>query len=247
MAWKPPSTLEEKLKYSLIPGSLYIRYRVWKELRYGERELALVPFLVDPARAALDVGANKGVWTWMLARHCRQVFALEPNPKAFAVLARCKPDNAEAWQIAASDATGTAELRIPLGRKGYSNQGGSLSAVKVGDQYGSVSVPAKRLDDCGLPPVGFIKIDVEGFEAEVLAGAAELIRRDRPVLVLEMVETHTKRSLESMVGEVEALGYTAYALLYGQLTRFSRIDLEKHHRHVASRADYVFNFIFLPN
>ena len=108
-------------------------------------------------------------------------------------------------------------------------------------------MPAKRLDDCGLPPVGFIKIDVEGFEAEVLAGAAELIRRDHPVLVIEMEEAHTRRPIEIMVGEVEALGYTAYALLYGQLTRFSRIDLEKHHRRVASRADYVFNFIFLPN
>ncbi len=246
MAWEPPSTFEEKLKYSLIPGSLYIRYRVWKELRRGERELALVPFLVDPARAALDVGANKGVWTWMLAQHCRQVFALEPNPKPFRVLQRCKPQNAEAWQVAASNATGTAELRIPLGRKGYSNQGGSLNAAKVGASYGSVSVPAKRLDDCGLPPVGFIKIDVEGFEAEVLAGAADLIRRDRPVLVIEMEEAHTRKPIEQMVAEVEALGYAAFALRQGQLTHFARLDPEINHRAPPSRADYVFNFIFLP-
>ncbi|MBP7063044.1 FkbM family methyltransferase [Ferrovibrio sp.] len=246
MAWEPPSTFEEKLKYSLIPGSLYIRYRVWKELRRGERELALVPFLVDPVRAALDVGANKGVWTWMLAQHCRQVFALEPNPKPFRVLQRCKPQNAEAWQVAASNATGTAELRIPLGRKGYSNQGGSLNAAKVGASYGSVSVPAKRLDDCGLPPVGFIKIDVEGFEAEVLAGAADLIRRDRPVLVIEMEEAHTRKPIETMVAEVEALGYAAYALRKGQLTHFARLDPETNHRAPPSRADYVFNFIFLP-
>ncbi len=246
MAWEPPSTLEEKLKYALIPGSLYIRYRVWKELRRGERELALVPFLVDPARAALDVGANKGVWTWMLAQHCPKVFALEPNPKPFKVLARCKPANAEAWQIAASNATGEAELRIPLGRKGYSNQGGSLNAEKVGAQYGSVRVPAKKLDDCGLPPIGFIKIDVEGFEAEVLSGAAALIQRDRPVLVIEMEEAHTRKPIETMVAEVEALGYAAFALRHGQLTPFSRLDPEANHRHPAARADYIFNFIFLP-
>ncbi len=246
MAWEPPSTLEEKLKYALVPPGLYRSYRLWKELRRGEAELHLVPFLVDRGRAALDVGANKGVWTAMLARYCPKVFALEPNPKPFKVLARCKPDNAEAWQIAASNASGEAELRIPLGRKGYSNQGGSLNAAKVGEHFGSVKVPAKRLDDCALPPIGFIKIDVEGFEAEVLEGAAGLIRRDRPVLVIEMEEVHTRKPIETMVGEVVAMGYAAFALRHGQLVPFSALDPEANHRRPASRGDYIFNFIFLP-
>ncbi|WP_374631626.1 FkbM family methyltransferase [Ferrovibrio sp.] len=246
MAWEPPSTLEETLKYALVPPALYIRYRVWKELRRGEAELALVPWLADPRRAALDVGANKGVWTHVLGRHCPQVFAFEPNPKSFRVLQRCKPAHAKAFQIAASDADGEAEFRIPIGRKGYSNQGGSLNAAKVGDAYGSLKIQAKRLDSMDLPPVGFIKIDVEGHEAEVLSGARALIARDRPVLVIEMEEKHTRRPIETMLAEVEALGYACFALRHGVLTARALLDLEVEHRNPKYREDYIFNFIFLP-
>lgn len=245
-SWEPPSTLGEKLKYALVPPALYIRYRVRKELRRGEPELALVPWLADPRRASLDVGANKGVWTHVLGQHSAQVFAFEPNPKAFRVLERCKPANAQAMRIAASDREGQAEFRIPIGRKGYSNQGGSLNAAKVGDAYGSLTIETKRLDSLNLPPVGFIKIDVEGHEAEVLEGARTLIARDRPVLVIEMEEKHTGQPIESMLDAVEALGYTTLALRRGVLTARAGLDLEVSHRNPKYREDYIFNFIFLP-
>lgn len=245
--WTPPSTWEERLKYSLVPPGWYIRYRVWKERRKGEAELGLVPFLVDRRRAALDVGANKGVWSHVLARHCPQVFAFEPNPKPFAVLRRCAAANVKARQIAASDADGSAEFRIPRGRKGYSNQRGSLNAGITGTDFGAIQVEARRLDGLDLPPVGFIKIDVEGHEAEVLAGAAALIRRDRPTLVIELEEIHTGIPIETMIANVERLGYRAHVLLHGRLQSFRQLDPVRNHRQPAHRRDYVFNFIFLPD
>ena len=69
--WEPPWTLEERLKFALVPASLYMRYRTNKELRRGEGEVALLPFLADPARVNLDIGANKGVYTWFLRRSSR--------------------------------------------------------------------------------------------------------------------------------------------------------------------------------
>lgn len=246
MTWQPPSVLEERIKYTLVPGPLYIRYRVWKELHRGEQELKLLPFLVDPARDAIDVGANKGVWTHLLARRARRVHAFEPNPKLFGVLRRGLAANAEAHPVAAADRDGEAELRIPRGPKGYSNQRASLSPAQAGDSYGSVTVPVRRLDSYGFRDIGFIKIDVEGYEAEVIAGAAELIARERPVLVVEMEEIHTRRPIEEMIAGVERLGYTGYALKRGVLTATALIDMQRHHRQPAERADYVFNFIFLP-
>jgi hypothetical protein len=50
---------------------------------------------------------------------------------------------------------------------------------------GDVKVPLQRLDDLNLPPADFIKIDVEGFELQVLQGGEQYIKLSYPVLVVE--------------------------------------------------------------
>ncbi len=245
--WQPPSTFEERIKDLLVPPGLYMKYRVAKELRRGEAETRLLPFLVDHGRAALDIGANKGVYTHLLGPLATQVYAFEPNPKLFKSLIRSLPRNATAQQLAISNAKGTAELRIPRGsKKGFSNQGGSLSAKKVQGEYGAVTVETVRIDDLDLPPVGFIKVDVEGFELQTLEGAPETLARDRPVLLIEMEERHTGIPIEDMIRTVEAYGYTGFALHNGRLTKALSLDFDVCHRPMVGKRGYVFNFIFFP-
>jgi len=246
MATTVPSTMEEKLKNWLLPPKAYIRHRAQKELRRGEKELGLLPFLVNPDRAAVDVGANKGVWTWFLADLASRVYAYEPNPKLFNMLKRNVAENVKAHQIALSDEDGVAELRVPHSHKGYSNQGASLSATKVDGAFLGIEVDARRLDGLAIENVGFIKIDVEGFEAEVIRGALETIRRDKPVMVVESEEAHIKRDVEELMRFVEALGYETFALKGSVLTSIRDIDLDQYHRNCTVPADYIFNFIFLP-
>lgn len=245
--WTPPEELEETAKRLFVPPSLYIRYRYAKELRKGEREIRLVPFLADPNRVAIDVGANKGVWTYALLQHgCRDVRAFEPNPKLFAVLRRWAKGQATLSAAALSDQSGEAVLMVPHSAAGYSNQGASLSADKLnGQDFGGVTVQTLRLDDAGVDNVGFIKIDVEGFEMQVLKGAEATLRRDRPNLVVEIEEKHTRRKLPEMIAEVCAYGYECLVLKGGVLTPFAELDLARHHD-PARPGDYIFNFIFLP-
>jgi FkbM family methyltransferase len=182
---QPPvltSTLEERLKHALVPGRCYIRYRAAKEWWRGEAEIRLLPSLIDRRRDAIDVGANKGTYSYFMARLARHVYAFEPNPKMFAVLRRTTGRNVTALPLALSDRTSVATLRVPYGRKGVSNQGSSLSTAKPMENFIPLAVESRRLDDLGLADIGFIKIDVEGHEREVLEGAAETIGRDRPVL-----------------------------------------------------------------
>ncbi|HEV2533239.1 FkbM family methyltransferase, partial [Phenylobacterium sp.] len=142
--------------------------------------------------------------------------------------------------------SGEAVLMVPKSEAGYSNQGASLSVDKLnGQAFGAVTVEARRLDDCGLVNVGFIKIDVEGFELQVLKGAAATLRRDRPNLVVEIEEKHTRRRLADMIAEVCAYGYRCLVLKKGVLTDFAELDLAVSHD-PERPADYVFNFIFLP-
>jgi FkbM family methyltransferase len=243
--WTPPVTFEERLKELLVPPWLYIRYKAQKELLKGEPEVKLLRFLVDPKRNAVDAGANKGAYTYFLARLARRVFAFEPNPKMFKILRRSMAKNVTASPAALSDRPGSAVLRIPRTRRGgYSNQGGSLSSAKISEDYGSVTVETKRLDDVDLGDVGFIKIDVEGFEQEVIDGAAATIRRCRPTMLIELEERYTKVPIETALRHILDLGYCGLFLDRGILRPLEEFDPVTQHRN-ATRG-YVFNFIFLP-
>jgi FkbM family methyltransferase len=243
--WIPPTNLEEWVKGALVPPSLYIRYKAWKEWRRGEPEFRLLPFLVDRRRNAVDVGANKGTYTYALARLAKHVWAFEPNPKMFNILKRGAAANVTAAMLALSDRSGRSELRVPRMRKGgYSNQGASLSTAKITANYRTVDIESARLDDLTLQDIGFIKIDVEGFETEVLQGARETIRQSRPIIIVELEERYTKTPIETMLQRVLDLGYVGMFLAHGTLRSLEQFDPDAHHR-VASHG-YVANFVFFP-
>lgn len=245
--WQPPESFEEKLRGALIPPSLYYVLRARREYRRGEAELRLLPFLIDPTRTAVDAGANKGVYTYWLERLSAHVHAYEPNPKMLKVLKGGAGAKATVHHAALSDQAGQFALRIPKTGKGrYSNQGASLNHAKVGDRYGEVMVETRRLDDEVLGDIGFIKIDVEGHEMAVLDGAVATIQRDRPTLLIEMEQKHTKRPIEDDLKRVTDLGYRMVFLHRGVLFSGDRFDAQTHHTNAASAEDYVFNFIFLP-
>lgn len=247
-SWKPSSTFEEKVKNFLIPPTLYYRHRALRELRKGESELALIPHLANRDRVSIDIGANKGVFTYWLERYSNHVYAYEPNPKIFEILkaATRLSTNVTVSPIALSDRSENAVLRVPRGAKGYSNQGASLNFEKVGDSYGEAHVATRRLDEECIENVGFIKIDVEGHEFAVLDGAQETIERERPVLLIEIEEAHNKIPIRDAIARVAALGYRALFLSHGVLTDFTRFDPKIHHDRATNPNDYVFNFIFLP-
>ena len=213
-------------------------------MRQGEAEVALLPFLVDRSRNAIDAGANKGVYTHLISKLARHTYAYEPNPKMFRILRQNTSRRCTASPIALSDETGQAVLRIPYGSKGHSNQGASLSHAKVAENYTPVTVQTARIDDLGLTDIGFIKIDVEGFESAVLRGARQTIARDRPALLVEVEETHTRRPIELSLEEIVALGYEGLFLFGGVLRSLSTFDPARHHR--TRDAGYAYNFIFLP-
>jgi FkbM family methyltransferase len=244
--WTPPRTLEEAARAAVVPASVYVRYRALRERRHGEKELGLLPFLMPAGKRAIDIGANVGVWSYWLSRYGARTEAYEPNPKIFTILRQARLPGVTCHAIALSAEEGTARLLVPKGSRGYSNQGASLSATKVTGEHGIVEVESRRLDTSGFDDVGFMKIDVEGHGLAVLKGAAETIARCRPNLVIEMEENHTKRPIEEQIAEVESYGYLGFALKDGALTRTSHIDFDRFHRTPKTRADYIFNFAFLP-
>lgn len=169
---------------------LYDRYVTRSMLAYGEyspEEAELLATCLRPGDTAVDVGANLGTLTLAMARAVGptgSVVALEPQSMLHACLLETLAASAVTWVDARRQAAGAARgsARIPVGdptRPG--NYGGvALASGKDGEP-----VEVVRLDDLGLRSCRLIKIDVEGREADVLAGATATIDRFRPVLVVE--------------------------------------------------------------
>ncbi len=244
--WVPPMTLEEKIVNTVIPAPVLWRYRAMKGWYGRERELRLLRYLVDPAKTSVDAGANKGVYTYFLAKLCRHVFAYEPNPKIFGILRRSvRRANVTLRPAALSDASGRDLLIVPRRKAGYSNQLATLRKDKFTGEVMEVPVETRRLDDEDVGEVGFIKIDVEGFERKVLAGAARTIERCRPRLLIEIQKAHTGEPVEDTLAYVCGFGYEGLFLRDGRLCSLSRLFPAKGGPD-RPPGSLVFNFIFLP-
>jgi len=244
--WIPPKTLEEKIRDFIVPDWLRIRERAWRERRKGEKEIKIIPDLLVNCNRAIDIGANVGVWSYWLSKHAKKVESFEPNPKIFNVLKNIKIKNVNTYNIALSNKSGSVDLLIPKGSKGFSNQGASLSSIKVQGEHKSLSIQAKCLDEYNFLDVNFIKIDVEGHEHEVIEGAKETIKKCKPTMVIEMEEKHNKIPIEDQISSVEKLGYRCCVLINKKIVNINEINLDKFHRNPTNKDSYLFNFIFYP-
>ncbi len=233
---------EERIKHALIPPRLYLRNLAWRRGRKGEKEIRLLPALVEPGRTAIDIGANKGVYSYALSPICKEVLAFEPNPKMFHLLKKAVPANVRTFEVALSDQSGEAELILPIQRSGrFSNQGATLQTKKIdgGKEFETLTVAQEPLDSYDFRDISFIKIDVEGFELEVIRGAAETLARERPNLLVEIDAHHAKIPVADAIAEICRHGYGCFYMSRTSLKPFSAFDTDSARTHTD-------NFIFMP-
>ena len=148
---------------------------------------ALVANQVPRTSTVLDVGANIGLSTILLARAAQRVMAFEPSPANLGFLRRNLASNGitnvEIVAAAVSDQRRTLRFHVAqFGAGSHVVAGGHVQ----GGSIPAIDVPAITLDDTAPPDVGFIKIDTEGHEPDVLAGARALLARDRPLIYTEI-------------------------------------------------------------
>lgn len=163
--------------------------------RYAPAEL---DFLDQAARRLADVqavnyfdiGANVGQHTlWMSGRVAR-AFAFEPSAAAMRQmrvnLAANNITNVTSFPVALGDARGEAKLG-----SGIEHNSGSRSLLwslgDEGEETVQVHQGERFFADEDLPRIDILKLDVEGFEQKVLTGLAARIRRDRPVILMELI------------------------------------------------------------
>lgn len=134
----------------------------------------------DPIRLIVDVGGNHGQSVFKFARAFPGVtiHSFEPVPSTYAVLKRATASmrHVHAHACALGDAPGQVNMRLNADHCTNTIIGGDDSADHVQVPIDTLDAVTARL---GLPQIDLLKIDVEGFELQVLRGAAGLLREGR--------------------------------------------------------------------
>ena len=198
---------------SLLPRFFEKRrlIRLYHEEMTGQRNSA-IDFLVRACRRRtfIDVGANRGCYSFHLKGHASRVIAFEPIPELCQQIALYNPE-VEVRQVALSDETGSTLLHVPTrGEHVIFTRASLNSRANGGFNLKNIRVETARLDDYRFEEVGAIKIDVEGHELSVIRGATRTILTARPLLLVEIEERHNPGEAQHVIDHIVDLGYECF-------------------------------------
>jgi FkbM family methyltransferase len=142
--------------------------------------------LIDSNKTFVDIGAHVGTYSTSFAAKCNKVVSFEACPKTFNYLCanialRGLDYTVTPHRVALGSEEGTSPFYI------HSGGGGGNTCVKLNDTpYPKIEVPMRTLDSFQIDNIGLIKIDVEGFEKNVLQGGLETLKRSGyPAILFE--------------------------------------------------------------
>ena len=219
--------------YRRMPRLVFLMRRL-SRANY-EPEMELLDLLCDRNRPGIDIGAKVGMYTYRIRAHSSEVIAFEPIPMFNRVLRTIfegKRGRVEPYAV--SNRRGLAKLRLPYGYDGTRKLGRSTidpsnrfdpAVIARNDE---IEVETRRIDDYNFSDVGFIKIDVEGHELAVLAGAEATLRRHTPNLLIECNEEHQPDAVKRLGEWLNAHGYTAVFVDDRELRLINEYDRDVH-------------------
>ena len=235
-----------------LPEASLLKRRAKRYLRKNtEKEIRILDKLVDRSKASIDIGVYRGVYSYFLSSLSKYVYAFEANPLLYSKLVdgfKYKK-NIKIENIAVSSKSGETELRIPIRdiKASFDHEEkyklGTATIHKMNnlenEKFETIeAIKTISLDDYKFKhQIGFLKIDVEGHELDILRGAKKFITQNMPTMLIEIEERHSGIQPHIAINEIEQLGYKCFFVddnFALQATKNSK-DL-KHN-----------NFIFIPD
>ncbi len=243
--------LEFIVKKFFFSQSYLLKKRLVRAINMSyEKELSFIDRFSDKSKDAIDIGVYRGVYSLKLSKSFKKVHAFEPNTLLFPYLNKNLKKiikNIKLYNLALSDKKGDTELKLPIRTKSmfkdnieelYQLGAASMHPHKEFKEFKKVQVKMDKLDNISIDSdIGFIKIDVEGHELEVINGAILTIQKNKPILLVEIERRHSKRSVEETIKHINKLGYNCFFADNQKL-----ISIEK-----LSDKNSENNYFFLPN
>ena len=204
-----------------------------------EKEFRYFSNMIDPGGAILDVGANIGIMTVILAKKYPNttIYAFEPiheNVKALERVCRFyRIRNIQLFATALGDRNAEIKMMMPV--VGQSKMQGLTHVIEPDETItGNIySASMQRMDDIesllSISKISAIKIDVENFEFFVLKGGEALLQKHKPLVFCELWNNERRRLCFEWMN---SLGYRVAVLENGDLMDFTSQE--------------ALNFFFLP-
>lgn len=195
-----PYYKEDLIQYSIIMNKNYFEYDLLWNLSFSWKNGLLGKKLKD--KVMLDIGANIGNHTLFFMKECGMSFSycFEPIKKVFDILSKNilingLNDKTCLYNFAVGETDGKAEIASFHS----DNLGGTCLRKQDNGQIRVVSIDSLHIND----DVAFVKIDVEGFELNVILGMQKLLKEKHPIIFIEVRGCFFDRINEILV----AMGY----------------------------------------
>lgn len=180
---------------------------------WSEGEMEIYKACIKPDMAVIEVGSHIGTFTVPISKLCKAVYSFEPQRTVHQVLNTnlitngCH--NVYSYMMAVGDEHKLTSFKEVDYDSSITKQGFNSGAVQLKQIEGTGGYPCYqiRLDDF-IPahtPVGFIKVDAETMEVQVLKGASDLIKRNKPILYLE-----SNPGEKELIKVVKDMGYRVF-------------------------------------
>lgn len=241
---------------TLFRDLLPMRYQVPMKYWYGwarralEAEMKFLEVIVQNNDLVIDIGGNRGIYTYQLWRHGAKVEVFEPNPTCCQILKAWAADkrNVSVHSVALSSQEGSANLHIPVDGSGVEHDASASIEHSGFTQARDQLVPLQTLDSYRFDGVTLIKIDVEGHEYSVIEGAEETIVSSRPALLVEIEQRHIARPIAEIFEKILGFGYRGFFIEMHGLTHLENFNLDRHQsmeNFGSAKGPYINNFLFL--
>jgi len=161
--------------------------------KYEKYETAIMLGQLNINSIVVDVGANIGYYTLQMAQRAKKVYAIEPNKECFEILKKNVKENNLKNVVLINKAAGDKKEKKYLMRdeKNLGNNKIKPTPNPSLDKEGNTNkcdlIFTETLDNILINEqyISLIKIDTQGYEPEVIKGAKNIIKRNRPILFLE--------------------------------------------------------------
>ena len=207
-----PSVAEKDLRYKARVLKATLDEPVDADYR-SDIEARFLHQYLSRGSVVLDVGANAGAYATVfedvVGPQCLVIF--EPLPRLVSLL-RARFPASRVRPVALSDRTGRAKIRVPsIAGKAYSTRATLNDHDEPGQSgFEEVEIELETLDtavaDLALKRIDVVKIDVEGHELEVIAGARRSLERYEPVVLIEIETRHHAFPITDVFARLEECG-----------------------------------------